>query len=89
MAQVNAKVQEENVFLIFAVTEENVQLYERLSANIEGSATRTLKDDSDNVVELVEQEYKVMFQTIRKNRSMGKMLLLKISFVPYLCTEFI
>jgi len=59
IAQVNAKVKEENVFVIFAVTEEHVPLYTKLAGRIDGSATRTLKEDSENVVELVEQEYKV------------------------------
>ena len=61
ISQVNAKVQEENVFVIFAVTKENVPLYEMLAEHIQGSAAQVLEEDSNNVVELVEQEYKVQF----------------------------
>lgn len=71
ISQVNAKVQEENVFVIFAVTKENVPLYQMLSEHIQGSSAQVLEDESNNVVEIVEQEYRVrlniQFKRLNKN----------------------
>ena len=54
-----------SINLIFAVTAEQTQLYERLSELIEGSSCGTLSNDSSNVVELITEQYKVSILKIR------------------------
>lgn len=57
ISQVNQKVQEHHVNIIFAVTESQHHIYQRLTPLIEGSTTGKLENDSSNIVELVEGEY--------------------------------
>lgn len=45
--------------IIFAVTDEQHHVYEELSKHIEGSSSGILSQDSDNVVELVRDQYNV------------------------------
>lgn len=45
--------------MIFAVTAEQIHVYERLKQHIEGSSASTLSDDSENVVDLVKDQYSV------------------------------
>ena len=52
--------------LIFAVTEEQFQVYDLLKKNVEGSSAGTLSSDSSNVVELVTEQYHVSWATFRR-----------------------
>ncbi len=52
-------MKENSVNIIFAVTEEQFQVYNLLKDNIEGSSAGTLSSDSSNVVELVKGQYEV------------------------------
>ena len=61
VAQVNSKVKEKSINMIFAVTAEQIDIYKRLSANVEGATCGTLSANSSNVVELVKEEYQVNF----------------------------
>lgn len=45
--------------VIFAVTAEQISVYEELSKHIEGSSSGILSEDSDNVVDLVREQYNV------------------------------
>lgn len=45
--------------MIFAVTAEQTSVYERLGQHIEGASTGTLSENSENVVELVKDQYSV------------------------------
>ena len=45
--------------LIFAVTEEQFDVYNLLKENVEGSSAGTLSADSSNIVELVKAQYQV------------------------------
>lgn len=45
--------------MIFAVTAEQISVYEQLSKHIEGSSTGVLSNDSDNIVDLVREQYNV------------------------------
>ena len=47
--------------IIFAVTEEQFDVYNLLKENIEGSSAGTLSNDSSNIVELVKAQYQVRF----------------------------
>lgn len=47
--------------IIFAVTGDQYDVYEKLSRHIEGSYAGILSNDSSNVVELVKDQYNVIF----------------------------
>jgi len=57
ISQINQKVQEHHVNVIFAVTANQFDTYKRLNPLIEGSSTGMLMNDSSNVVELIKAEY--------------------------------
>jgi len=59
IAQINSKVTEKSIAIIFAVTRDQLRDYERLSRQIQGSTAGELSANSSNVVELVNQEYEV------------------------------
>lgn len=45
--------------MIFAVTAEQISVYERLRQHIEGASAGTLSENSANVVDLVKDQYSV------------------------------
>lgn len=45
--------------MIFAVTAEQISVYERLKQHIEGASAGTLSENSANVVDLVKDQYSV------------------------------
>lgn len=45
--------------MIFAVTAEQIHVYERLKQHIEGASAGTLSENSENVVDLVKDQYSV------------------------------
>lgn len=59
IAQINWKVKQNSVNVIFAVTATQEKVYQRLSQHIEGSSAARLEEDSSNVVDLVREEYSV------------------------------
>ena len=64
VSQINHKVKEHSVNLIFAVTEEQFGVYDLLKRNIEGSSAGTLSNDSSNIVELVKAQYQAITSSI-------------------------
>jgi integrin beta 1 len=66
ISQINLKVKEHAINIIFAVTQQQHEVYKKLSEHIEGSSSAVLSEDSSNVVELVRDEYSVskLFQAI-------------------------
>lgn len=46
--------------MIFAVTAEQISVYERLKQHIEGASAGTLSENSANVVDLVKDQYSVI-----------------------------
>jgi hypothetical protein len=53
--------------MIFAVTHEQISVYERLMQHIEGASAGTLSENSANVVDLVKDQYSVrniLFSTL-------------------------
>ena len=52
VSQINKVVRENSVNLIFAVTESELNIYEQLSAAVEGSSVGKLSQDSSNVVQV-------------------------------------
>lgn len=59
VAQINKVVNENAMNLIFAVTKNQEDVYERLSKQIEGSSYSKLEDDSSNIVDLIKEGYSV------------------------------
>ncbi|XP_059478027.1 integrin beta-PS isoform X2 [Neocloeon triangulifer] len=57
ISQVNLKVKQNAINVIFAVTANQINIYDKLKDNIEGASSGTLSDDSANVVELVREQY--------------------------------
>ncbi len=64
VSQINHKVKENSVNLIFAVTEEQFGVYDLLQQNIEGSSVGTLSADSSNIVQLVKAQYEAITSSI-------------------------
>lgn len=63
ISQINLKVKENAINIIFAVTSSQHEVYKKLSQHIEGSSSAVLSDDSSNVVDLVRDEYSVSFSS--------------------------
>uniref|UniRef100_A0A1B6CMD9 Integrin beta n=1 Tax=Clastoptera arizonana TaxID=38151 RepID=A0A1B6CMD9_9HEMI len=57
ISQINLKVKENAINVIFAVTSEQSGVYRRLQDHIEGSSSGVLTNDSSNVVDLVKDQY--------------------------------
>ncbi|XP_017064418.1 integrin beta-PS isoform X1 [Drosophila eugracilis] len=57
ISQINQKVKENAINVIFAVTASQLSVYEQLVKHIQGSSAAKLDNDSSNVVELVINEY--------------------------------
>merc|ERR1719435_369364 len=64
VSQINHKVKENSVNLIFAVTDEQLNIYNLLAQAVEGSSAGRLSNDSSNVVELVQAQYEAITSTI-------------------------
>lgn len=59
ISQINLKVKQNAINIIFAVTKSQHSVYEKLSKHIEGSSSAVLSEDSSNVVDVVRDEYNV------------------------------
>jgi len=59
ISQINYKVKENAINVIFAVTKEQISVYEKLQAIVEGASSGVLSNDSSNVVDLVREQYNV------------------------------
>jgi integrin beta 1 len=57
ISQINLKVVQNSINVIFAVTKQQLGVYEKLSENIEGSYAAELREDSSNVVDMVKEQY--------------------------------
>ncbi|XP_026329225.1 integrin beta-PS [Hyposmocoma kahamanoa] len=64
ISQINLKVKKHAINVIFAVTAEQHHVYEELSKHIEGSSSGVLSADSDNVVDLVRDQYNKITSTV-------------------------
>lgn len=59
ISQINLKVKQNAINVIFAVTESHIDVYQRLRSHVEGSSCGQLSSDSSNIVELVKSQYEV------------------------------
>ena len=64
ISQVNLKVKENAINVIFAVTEEKIKIYKQLQNHIEGSSCGKLSKDSSNIVDLVKEQYQQISSSI-------------------------
>lgn len=63
ISQINLKVKQNAINVIFAVTEEQINVYKQLQSHVEGASSGKLSADSANVVDLVKEQYQVqLFQ---------------------------
>lgn len=59
LSQINRAVINNKINMIFAVTEDQFPIYDRLSRYVQGAVAGKLANDSSNVVELVKDQYSV------------------------------
>ncbi|XP_014230256.1 integrin beta-PS [Trichogramma pretiosum] len=64
ISQINRKVKENSVNIIWAVTEEQIRIYNNLTNLIEGSYAAKLSNDSSNIVDLVREQYNAISSSI-------------------------
>lgn len=57
ISQINLAVKKNAINIIWAVTDENISIYKRLTSHVEGSFAGILANDSSNVVELIREQY--------------------------------
>ncbi|CAG7818046.1 unnamed protein product [Allacma fusca] len=80
IGQLNVKVKEAQVHVIFAVTANQQRLYEKLRARIDGSEVVTFEKDSSNVAEIIRKEYKKLKETLELIQEPEKTDDLKITY---------
>ena len=84
VSQINKVVKENSVNLIFAVTDDELHIYEQLSAAVEGSSVGRLSNDSSNVVQLVVAQYEAITSVLEmKDNATGNV---KVTYFSS-CTE--
>lgn len=59
ISQINQKAKEKKISIIFAVTQDHIEVYKKLSERIESSVSEVLNDDSSNIAKLVMEKYNV------------------------------
>ena len=64
ISQINQKVMDYSVNLIFAVTANQIEIYEKLKQLIKGSSAGMLMNDSSNIVDLVKAEYQKITSSV-------------------------
>ena len=67
IGQVNALAQEHRASIIWAVTEDQIDLYASITGIVEGSFAGIISKDSSNIVELVKRQYEMITTTVRVN----------------------
>ncbi|KAK2580997.1 hypothetical protein KPH14_006050 [Odynerus spinipes] len=64
ISQINLKVKQNAINIIWAVTEEQINVYKKLTKHVEGSFAGKLSDDSSNVVELIREQYNAISSSV-------------------------
>ncbi|XP_012282811.1 integrin beta-PS [Orussus abietinus] len=64
ISQINLKVKQNAINVIWAVTEEQISIYKRLTKHVEGSFAGKLSEDSSNVVELIREQYDAISSSV-------------------------
>ncbi|KAK3771306.1 hypothetical protein RRG08_024382 [Elysia crispata] len=72
VGQIVNKIKEKAVSIIFAITEDQFDIYEQLSNIIEGSTVGVLANDSSNIVKLIEENYdKITSKVTLQSKDVG------------------
>jgi integrin beta 1 len=69
--QINLKVKENSMNIIFAVTDGVMDIYQKLANLISGSYVAQLTDDSSNIVDLIKEQYKKISTIIQLKDNAG------------------
>ncbi|XP_053373314.1 integrin beta-PS-like isoform X4 [Mercenaria mercenaria] len=77
VSQISTKIRENSVNMIFAVTEDQLPVYNRLSKYIEGSEATKLANDSSNIVLVIEQNYKRITSKVQMNTQFAENITVK------------
>lgn len=64
ISQINHKVKQSAINIIWAVTEEQISIYKKLMEQIEGSFAGKLSNDSSNIVDLIREQYDAISSTV-------------------------
>ena len=64
ISQINQKVKQNAINIIWAVTQGEMGIYSRLCSHIEGSSAGELSNDSSNIVELIKNQYNQIRSTV-------------------------
>lgn len=64
ISQINQKVKQNAINIIWAVTQGEMSIYSRLCSHIEGSSAGELSNDSSNIVELIKNQYNQIRSTV-------------------------
>ncbi|XP_033214919.1 integrin beta-PS-like [Belonocnema kinseyi] len=62
--QINQKVQQNAINIIWAVTKREMSTYSSLCSHIQGSSAGLLSNDSSNIVELIKEQYNQIRSTV-------------------------
>lgn len=74
-------MKEHAINVIFAVTKEQIQIYEQLKTHIEGASTGQLSEDSSNVVELVKEQYEQISSSVEMKHEASSII--KVSYYSH------
>ncbi|KAF5292608.1 hypothetical protein FQA39_LY13941 [Lamprigera yunnana] len=77
VSQLNLKVKENAINVIFAVTEERIGIYNKLKQHIEGASSGILSADSSNVVEFVKKQYEAISSMVELKDNSSSMVEIK------------
>lgn len=64
ISQLNLMIKHHSINVIFAVTEKQSSIYEKLKLHIEGASSGNLSADSSNIVELVKKQFEAISSTV-------------------------
>lgn len=64
ISQINQKVKQNAINVIWAVTQKEMGTYSRLCSHVEGSSAGILSNDSSNIVELIKEQYNQIRSTV-------------------------
>ncbi|KAL4222041.1 Integrin beta-1 [Mactra antiquata] len=77
VSQISTKIRENSINMIFAVVEDQLPVYNRLSQYIEGSEATKLANDSSNIVEVIKNNYKRITSKVQMNTQFAENITVK------------
>ncbi|XP_052267256.1 integrin beta-PS-like isoform X1 [Dreissena polymorpha] len=77
VSQISTKIRENSINVIFAVTEDQLNVYEKLSKYIEGSEATKLAADSSNIVQVIKNNYQRITSKVEMNTQFAENITVK------------